>query len=378
MQVKYWLIFLLLAVLGCREAYEPPAIKASNHFLVVDGVINTMPDSKTTIQLSRTRNLADTFLTNPESGASVAIEAKSGAVYQLQEQRGSVYEADHLTLNQSDLYRLRIRTGNGSEYLSDFVEVKQTPPIDSITWKQVGDVSFYASTHDPANKARYYRWDYVETWQYRSALLSFYGLGVNKDSIYFKDVNTQTSNCWQTTTSTEILLASSVRLSEDVIDHVPIAIIQKNAEKMNIRYSMLLRQYALTAEAYNYWDILRKNTQTLGTLFDAQPGQLKSNLHNVADAAEPVIGFVSACSVQEKRIFVDHLELNGWETPPPVIICDVQTIGQDPVNPLHWTYPDTSYGPWYFVSPSGIMIAKNACLDCRRRGGTNQKPSFWQ
>lgn len=89
MQSRYFFIGLLLFLVACREPYEPPVIKAPNHYLVVDGAINTLPDSKTSIQLTRTRNLTDTFLTNPEANASVAIEAKSGAVYPLQEHSGS-------------------------------------------------------------------------------------------------------------------------------------------------------------------------------------------------------------------------------------------------------------------------------------------------
>src|SRR5215212_11557238 len=110
--------FLLLA--GCRRPYDPPAINANHNYLVVEGVINVMPDSKTTIILSRTRNLADTFLTNPEKSAKVAIEAKAGAVYPLQEQANAEYTIDHLTLNKNDSYRLKILTADGRQYLSDY------------------------------------------------------------------------------------------------------------------------------------------------------------------------------------------------------------------------------------------------------------------
>lgn len=378
MQGKYRFIIFLLLVIACKQVYEPPAITAPNHYLVVEGVINTQPNSQTVIHLSRTNNLVDTFLTNPESRASVTIESQGGGVFPLQERAGSDYVSGNLTLSQNELYRLNIRTSDGSQYLSDFVPVKQTPPIDSLTWKQEEDVTIYANAHDPTNNARYYRWDFVETWQYRSYLESNYGLGVANGHIFFKDSNTQTTNCWHTAPSTEVVLASSIRLTDDVIDHNPVAVLPKNSEKLGIRYSTVVRQYALTEEAYTYWDILRKNSQTLGTLFDAQPGQLQSNIRNTANAAEPVIGYVSACAVQEKRLFIDQLELFDWKPPVPSLYCGELAISQDANDPFLWNFPDTTYEPWYFISPSGIMIAKKQCVDCRLQGGTNQKPAFWQ
>jgi hypothetical protein len=380
MKMLKWicLYFVLCCWFSCRQNYEPPEIKAPNRYLVADGVINTKPDSRTTFQLSRTKNIVDTFVVSPETGAQVRIEASSGRVYALSEQTGGFYSADHLSLSPSNTYKVRIRTTDGSEYLSDIVSPKQTPAIDSLSWKQDEDLTIYVSAHDPSGNARYYRWDYTETWQYHSFLETNYGLGVRNGQMYFLDQTTQIYNCWTTQNSTDIIMSNTVRLTDDIVDHFPIAIIPKNSPKPDIRYSILARQYALTEEAYNYWDILRKNSQTMGTLFDAQPGQLTGNLHSVSHPSEPVLGYVSACNVEEKRLFIANTELFNWVSPPPPhAACQEGEISQDPNNFFLWNYPDTSFSPWHFVSPAGIKIAKTDCLDCRRRGGTNQKPSFW-
>lgn len=377
MMTRYRTFFLLLLLsAGCRQAYEPPAIKAPNHYLLVEGVINAAPDSKTTILLSKTRNLTDTILSNPEPLARIQIESKGGTTYSLAEQTRGTYTIDHLTLNRNESYRLNILTAGGKQYLSDYVPVKLTPPIDSLTWKQQNDVTIYASTHDPLDKARYYRWDFVETWQYHAALMGNFGLGVSNGLIFYRDPSTQQYNCWTTAASTDIVLASSVRLSGDVIDHAPIAFIPQNSGKLGIRYSTLVKQYALTEEAYKYYEILQKNTQQLGGLFDAQPGQLQSNIHSVSDPAEPVIGFVAACLVQEKRLFINGADLTNWNVPVPFVSCQLMTIGQNPVNFQIWDYADTTYQPFYFVT-GGIVIAKKDCLDCERKGGSSKKPSFW-
>jgi hypothetical protein len=54
-------------------------------------------------------------------------------------------------------------------------------PIDSITWKQKLDspnkaVTVFVHAHDPQNKTLFYRWDYVETWQYEAPLNATLGL----------------------------------------------------------------------------------------------------------------------------------------------------------------------------------------------------------
>ncbi|MGB8192154.1 MAG: DUF4249 domain-containing protein [Chitinophagaceae bacterium] len=346
---------------------------APNRYLVVEGVINATPGGRTTIMLSRTRNLTDTFVVDPVQGAILQIEASNGTQYTLTEQAGGKYVSAPLSLNAGLNYRLKITTG--SQYVSDFVPVKITPPIDSLSWTQDKDVTVFVSTHDPLNNARYYRWDFTETWQYEAVYDNL--LGVENRLIFYKDSNTQTFNCWSEEEAREIALGTSVKLSQDVIDRAPVTIVPQNSEKISVRYSILVRQYTLTEEAHKYWEILQKNTQRLGSLFDAQPGQLKANIRNSANAAEPVIGFASASTVTEKRMFIDHAEVVDWGSLVPGPECKPVFTFQNPTNFLIYDYPDTSYVPYYFVTGGGLAVVQKPCIDCRTRGGINKKPSFW-
>jgi hypothetical protein len=372
---KYILICVFIEFLsGCKEAYQPPAIKDNKHYLVVEGAINVSPDSKTTINLSRTRNIADTFPV-PELNAQVQIEAKTGNVYSLQGQGDGKYVTDHLTLNPADTYRLRILTSDGNDYASDFVPVKQTPPIDSITWKQDNDVTLYVNTHDPQNNTWYYRWEYEETWSYKAPLETL--LAVKGGMMYYTDSSNQITECWRNAHSTDIILGTSIKLSQDKIDHAPLTTIVHDNERLWVRYSVLVRQYGLTEDAYNYWQILKKNTQQLGTLFDPQPSHLVSNMHNNTHPDEPVIGYVSACVVQEKRMFIEHRDISNWLGGITRNDCQLVATVQNPFNYLIYDFPDPSYGPFYFTSGGGLILAKTFCLDCRQYGGSNHKPAFW-
>lgn len=360
---------------SCKKPYEPPAIKAENNFLVVEGVINTSPGSETTITLSHTRRLIDTVVSSPENSASVSIEDNNSGIYVLTQSSIGIYKSGKLNLNTSRSYRLKIITANNEQYISDFVPVKQNVPIDSLHWEKDNDVTIFVSTHDPQNNSRFYRWEYEETWEYHPFFDS--NLGFANNQLYYRDSSNQINQCWSAHSSTDILLASTLKLSEDVITNFPVAVVPAKSEKISFKYSILIKQYALTVEEFEYWQILKKNTEQLGTLFDAQPSQLTGNIHNTKDPKEPVIGFVSATNVQEKRIFIMHYEVAPWEGPDynPAGYCEVFII--DPRDAGDYLNNNTTLAPAYYVSGGGLAISKVTCIDCRLHGGSTVKPGFW-
>src|SRR6478736_8431972 len=306
---KYYLIVLsFVLAIACKESYEPAAITIPRSYLVMDGFINSNRDSVTTITLSRTRNLTDsTFASDPELNATVTIQGEGGDSYNLRSRGNGFYSGTSMNINPASKYRLRIVTSSNIEYLSAYVPVQQSPAIDSVYWEQNGDVNIYANTHDPQNKTRYYRWDYLETWEHHAYYETIYGL---KDNLIFLvDSTNQTFKCWSTEPSHDIVLGTSIQLSQDIINKAKVGTIPQGSVKLGVRYSMLLKQYALTEQAFNYWQILQRNTQELGTLFDAQPSQLRGNLFCVSKPGEPAIGYVSVGTVSSKRIFIGNREV---------------------------------------------------------------------
>ena len=373
-QILFLLAVLTILFVACTKPYEPAIIKSETNFLVIDGIISCGNDVVTTITLSRTKSLYDSILFAPEWGAQVFIIREQGGTYSLTEQGNGIYSSAPLDLDPSENYRLKV-IASGKEYLSEWVTAKATPAIDSITWKQSGDVTISVHTHDPTKESRYYRWEYNETWNYSSQISGVWG--VKDGLIFLKDSTTQTDSCWRTANSTNILIGTSIALSEDVISNFPLTTIPQHHEKIGKGYSILVRQYALEEDAFRYLQLIQKNTQQLGTLFDAQPSQLTGNFIS-SEPGEPVIGFISASTITEKRIFIQNSQLTDWNYHSSEPLCgDVFFIPQNPTNYLIFDFPDPSYAPYYFVTGGGLAIIKKSCLDCRERGGTSQKPSFW-
>jgi hypothetical protein len=366
---------LLVLLSGCVDKFEPNVISAPERYLVVDGFINL--NGVTTIRLSRTQSLTATAAPPPETQATAAIRDEAGTAYALTEQQPGVYTSTALTLPAAHRYQLSLRTAAGREYLSDLVEGRQTPAIDSVTWDvEARGVQIYVNSHDASNNTRYYRWDYTETWEFHSAYNS--SLEYVNGAMQLRTENIY--NCWGTANSTDIKLSSTVRLSQDVVSRFPLTLLPANSMKLGHRYSILVRQYAQTAEEHAYWELLQKNTENIGTLFDPLPSQLTGNVHSLSDVDEPVIGYVGAATAVEQRLFIVSTQLprtrfaTGYETcsaPDTILMKDVATHFSNPaLLPVY---------PIYFPMSNmllGYAGSSASCLDCRLRG-TNQKPSFW-
>jgi hypothetical protein len=382
MKFLNWKITLVglftLLLSGCVEPYFPEVMEAPNSFLVVNGFING--NGTTNIQLLRTQNLKEEGPPPAEINATLRIESEGGERYSLSENGSGHYASEHLNLNPAFKYRLFIRTRGGIEYASDYVQLKVTPAIDAVTWTaKDGEVQFYVSTHDSKNNTRYYRWEYEHTWHYISALTTVLKYENGRvDYRTWTDENIR--DCWRSEHSTTIKLGSSVQLSADVISNYKLAAIPYNSEKLSIRNSTLVKQYALTREAYEYWETLKKNTESIGTLFDPLPSQLISNIRGITNPQEPVIGFMTASTMQEKRVFIGSEELpNEWRLFMPYCRTDTLFLSQGNVR----DYFEGGYRmPVSEIYGSGMAViaytyAPKPCVDCTTRG-TNVKPAFWE
>ena len=378
---------ILTVNIMCRKSYEPPEIKASNHFLAIDGFINTSAGGVSVFTLSRSLSLTDSLTELPEPYADVMIAGSTGSSYHLKDiGSNGVYVSDPLNLDPSQKYHLFVTTKEGNKYQSDPVTAKSAAPIDSLSWEQVNDpvaqadvVRVYVNTHDSTNQSRYYRWDYTETFQHKSFYQSYWLVNdQNKISSINDPATESTHDCWTTQNSTSILLGTSITLSQDVISQLKIAEFKQNDPKLDIRYSMNVRQYPLDLEAYHYWLTVQQNSQSLGGLFDLQPSQIRGNIHGITNPADPVLGYVSASSVTEKRIYIDNHFLTSWKSNLSYY-CPIKIIPTDPLNTLVWNFPDTAYTVYYFTGgpPPDLVIAFKNCIDCRYQGGTNLEPDYW-
>lgn len=364
-----------LFFIGCREKYNPPLASLPKSFLVVEGVINP-GNQPTTIRLTRTFKLDQNATVKTENNAVVTVEGNNSTTAFLAPAGNGNYVSGNLNLNTNNEYRLRIKTTDGKEYLSDYVKVKITPAIDSISWKrEENGLRIYANTKDLSNATHYYRWDYEETWEIRSIFGPgiIYQNGVIRDRIFPQE---DVSICWKFNSSANIVLANSIRLQSDIINEAPLTFIPVGDEKLFVRYSILVKQYALQQEAYNFFDLMKKNSQDIGSIFSPQPSEIKGNLHCVTDPDEFVVGFVTVSTITEKRIFIAATQVGIW---PNYNRCDEVRVpnNRDSINRA---VRDLGLMPFQhiFPPPADIYLFSSPyCVDCTTRGGSRARPVFW-
>jgi len=192
----------------------------------------------------------------------------------------------------------------------------------------------------------------------------------------FHHVDTTIYKCWSSLSSTSIILGSSEKLSTDRI-YLPVHFIDPGSEKLSVLYSLNLKQYALSQDAYLFMQKIKKNTEQVGTLFDPQPSQISGNFKCLTDPNESVIGFVEVTEEQTKRIFIYNNQVPGWgygtACIQAVISNNLDAMNKDGGD-LYPTVPLT-------LGPFGEVVTfyaanMQSCMDCTTRG-VNRKPAFW-
>jgi len=391
---KYIIIASALITFGsCKKPYNPPAITSAGSYLVVEGAINSGSD-ETTIKLSRTFKLSNAVSLNPELQAIVAVQSDQNINFPLTETTNGNYVSGGLNLDNSHKYRLSIKTSNNEQYYSDYVPVLNSPPIDSVNFTVTNNgINIYSNTHDATNGVKYYRWDFQETWIFHSNYDS--GVYSNGDTVLIRPANDQIFTCWRNDTSSTIIINSSAKLAKNIISENPLTSIASTSEKLGNEYSILVRQYALTPDAYTFWTNLKKNTEQLGSIFDAEPSQINGNIHSVSNPLEPVIGYLSVGSTSSQRIFIKNNQLPAWVPTPAYPNCQLDTClyiyyaqgAKVPVNQVNEfinfnrgaAYPLIPVAPIEPPGspPIGYSAASPICVDCTLRG-TNVEPVFWK
>lgn len=374
---------LLVVFVSCKDKYVPKVQSTGAGYLVVEGFINS-GGTPSTFSLTRTTKLYDTADIVYEQGAAVTVQGENQENYPLTETSPGTYVSGSLALNPAEKYRLHITTQDGKEYVSDFEPVRQTVPIDSVSWQRTGDgITLYVSTHDPQTNPGYYRWDYDETWEFHSAFESslYYVKDPSTNEVLraaFRNpdglVDTTIYKCWRNEHSTNITLGSTEKLSSDVI-YLPFHQVANGDQRLSVLYSINVKQFSLSKEAYNFYNTLKINTEQLGSIFDPSPTSLPSNLHCVSDPSETVVGYVSVTEEQDKRIFIRHADVPGWDyyqdcqeflidnNRDSILVHGAGTLPTEPAQSMGQNI-------------ASFFAAQATCVDCTLTG-SNVRPAYW-
>src|SRR6478609_9039953 len=228
MILRFILIFFSIPLGSCREPYQPPVAKAQSNLLVVDAFLDGTERSCTVV-LSRSQDISDTDAMTMERNAKILLTDSRGNIYGLTEIKDGNYSVSNVIIDTQLKYQLSVKVQDGKTYQSDFVEMKSTPPIDNLKWKETDrGVQFYVSTHDDEKKSIYYQYRFLETWEYVAPIESSFEIIDGQVHGRIHDIY----HCWKTVPSTGISITTSVDLSEDIVSDFPFYFIRRPSVKL--------------------------------------------------------------------------------------------------------------------------------------------------
>jgi hypothetical protein len=398
---------IILVVCTCIDPYTPK-LKGYDSLLTVDALI-TDANTSCTVKLTRTMQNqneippavsdAIVYLTDDKGNTSTLINAGRG-----------IYKTDSIEFKGTvgRTYVLHISADDGQEYESDPCLMYPVPEIESVYFakdqqlannatQSLDGISIYLDSKDADNN-QYFRWSYEETWKYRVPYPKKFNYvkGANPDFPGFVPVNDVKEFCWNNRRSGEILIRSisngqTEKIKKQFVYFIP----TEKSSRLLYQYTVLVKQYSISKNEYDFWDNLKQVNETGNDIFARQPYSVLSNLHSTTNPKERVLGFfqVSAVSQQRKNIVFDEVGYLGlpfysidcsamsmnrefWATP---CMCPPPTWDDVYRNMSSTTY-NLFTEPLYDNSGSVLLkmvFTRPECADCELSGSTNE-PYFWK
>lgn len=365
-------------LVGCRTPYEPEVPASELKVLVVEGYLDT-EGLRSELKLSRTAPLGTESAFIPESLAKVVLKSTGGQVFSLTETGSGIYVFER-DIDEKQNYVLEIELRSGQRYVSEQMQPIVTPEIIDAGFKRDEQgVEVYVSTQGNAN-ADDFLWTFEETWIYRPRIRSPYIYVPELKDVRERSDAEQNSLCFKTQPSPGILLETSSRFRDQVVFQKTITEIPVGDERIMERYSILVSQKGLASKDVSFWEILKKNTEDIGSIFSPLPSLIGGNIKSLDASKNPVIGQVSLGVIRQKRVYINLADVSPWNYLDPkfndcfigeeaVFRSDYQAIfGNGSVVPARPLMAGTTIVGYY---PSS-----KRCTDCSLYA-SKIKPSFW-
>ncbi|MDD4515267.1 DUF4249 domain-containing protein [Massilibacteroides sp.] len=369
------ILFAVALIPACIEEYTPKVEDELSDILVVEGAISG--GENTVIKLSRSVELSAESTFNPVFGAVVYVERSDG--WTSEPGNEAIIGEYHIRMGELDTslsYSIVIQT-EGKEYRSKPAEPIITPAIDSLSWKKKGDgepVTIHVTTHDTNSAVGYYRWSYKEDWEIHAAYFA------NGDYDFINEVYTpylldglNTYYCWNSDSSRVLLLGDTEKLSGNLIYEKKLVTIEATHDKLSYLYSILVKQWTVSKQAYQYLSNLQNNIDEAGSIFAPQPSELPGNVTCVTSPEEVVIGYIDVATVTEKRLYITEKEAHDPARKPEQ--CKTESV-EGKSNMIKLMQEEglvlLDAAPDFFSA----TLTERRCVDCKYKG-SKVKPDFW-
>jgi len=381
---------MIFSIVSCTEPY---ALQSNTYesALVVEAVL-TNEAKQHEVKLTKTYRLEENE-NEVETGAVVKIYGDDGSVQDFEEIDG-IYKSTNIFQAIAGVkYKLTIETSNGNNYVSNLETLTTVTPLEEITASAVTNngvrgVEIAANSYDPLNTSKYYRYTYEETYKVIVPRWSPNKLTFTSDNeiiISLRD-DPETRTCYTTNKSNNIILASTIEMTEDRVTNFPVKFIPQNNYSIANRYSILVKQYVESFNSYNFYRILKSFSNSGNVLSQIQPGFIYGNIQCTNNPNEKVIGIFNVASVSSKRIFFNYEEIFPGELFPDYLdTCDIKEFDSSCFGPscaangFYSLKSNYMSGKLVYYASEGVIfkMVKPVCGDCTTFS-SNVIPAFWE
>lgn len=370
---------LVVLFFSCRTPFDPEIPQTGSQILVVEGYLD-VEGTLSELKLSRMSGLDSSQSPRSEPNALIYLESSGGTKYFLEEDSEGRYLFQY-NLGFEDTYRLFIELQDGEHYQSELLTPIQTPEIIDVGFlRDEEGVEIFLTTQGNEN-ADDFLWGFEETWVYRPRIGTTYIYDASIGNVRDRLPDEQISICYKSASSPEILLETSSRFQDQVVFRQTITEISENDERIMDRYSILISQMAVDQEASKFWEILKKNSNDIGSIFSPLPSLIGGNISHADDPTIPVVGQVSLGVIRQKRLFVDLQDVTPWNYVDPQFndcIVSAEAVYQQDYHQI--------FGSGDIVPVVPIMVrttivafypSYRRCADCSLYASP-VKPDFWK
>ncbi|NER16368.1 DUF4249 domain-containing protein [Spongiivirga citrea] len=393
------LIAPLLVLSSCIETFEPGTQTFEDTLIIEGRITNELKEQ--VIFITRSFRFEDEG-PSQETGATVRVVGDTGMTINFIEASPGKYISETPFSAQSGIgYHLEVISKSGQHFQSTQTNLPPVVPIAKMYHEAGFDsnnspgIGVYVDSENPQGNANFYRYEFIETYRIEAPKWSPLEAIVISDVWEF-EVDTAPREqeervCYKTNHSTAIMQATTNASTEDKIQKFPVRFIVKDDYMTTHRYSILVKQYVQTREAYRYFEKLNEFSQSENLFSDIQPGFLEGNIRSLDDADKNAVGFFEVTSVTSKRLYFKYHDAFPGERLPKFVtncteVAPPLASGHAPeavTSPLIdniklglLRYFDVNNritldfrGPFIMVPP--------ACGDCTVLG-SNIKPDFWE
>jgi hypothetical protein len=378
-------IVLLFSVVpslfSCIETYVPDIEAGESKKYVVFGQLTTESVDQV-ISVALASSLEDPEPV-PLNDCRVSIEDIRGNSYTGNEFEDGRYRIriPRERLVPGEKYRLEVTTPAEVKLESGYEELLECPDIDTVYFIKdtlptsdpevfTEGIQFYLDLDAGDYENAYYKFDVEETWEYHTEYpLEWYFDGSVLHHVEPRDFSNNV--CWKTRQIRDIFILSTLELKNNSYRKFPLQFVDNTTQRLLYLYSILVKLYAISDQAYFFWDQLRVNNTEQENLYETQPLQVKGNMVNLTRPGQSVLGYFMVSTVKTKRIFVKDVPDLEIRYQPDCGIFRLR-YGLKDLTPDVYQYP-----VYLFIDRGTIYELTPECIFCEMSGGTTTRPDYW-